>query len=76
MARSSRAKLSPRASAGSAPFHARSKGLSSDADANVGQAIGGLGISEEEDEITLYAEEPVVEKRAVPRSACASASRP
>ena len=36
-------------------------------DANVGQAMDGPAISEEEHEVTLYAEEPVVEKRAVPK---------
>ena len=36
-------------------------------DANVGAAMDGPAISEEEHEVTLYAEEPVVEKRAVPK---------
>jgi uncharacterized protein (TIGR02271 family) len=36
-------------------------------DANVGQATDGPAISEEEHEVTLHAEEPVVEKRAVPK---------
>ena len=36
-------------------------------DANVGQTMDGPAISEEEHEVTLYAEEPVVEKRAVPK---------
>ncbi|HSD80599.1 MAG TPA: PRC and DUF2382 domain-containing protein [Solirubrobacteraceae bacterium] len=36
-------------------------------DANVGQAMDGPEISEEEHEVTLHAEEPVVEKRAVPK---------
>lgn len=36
-------------------------------DANVGQAMDGPAISEEEHEVTLRAEEPVVEKRVVPQ---------
>ena len=36
-------------------------------DANVGDATAGPEISEEEHEVTLHAEEPVVEKRAVPK---------
>jgi uncharacterized protein (TIGR02271 family) len=36
-------------------------------DANVGSATDGPAISEEEHEVTLHAEEPVVEKRAVPK---------
>ena len=36
-------------------------------DANVGDAMDGPAISEEEHEVTLYAEEPVVEKRVVPK---------
>jgi uncharacterized protein (TIGR02271 family) len=36
-------------------------------DANVGQATDGPAISEEEHEVTLHADEPVVEKRAVPK---------
>jgi uncharacterized protein (TIGR02271 family) len=36
-------------------------------DANVGDAMGGPAISEEEHEVVLHAEEPVVEKRAVPK---------
>src|SRR3954453_7959000 len=36
-------------------------------DANVGNATDGPAISEEEHEVTLHAEEPVVEKRAVPK---------
>jgi uncharacterized protein (TIGR02271 family) len=36
-------------------------------DANVDQALDGPAISEEEHEVTLHAEEPVVEKRAVPK---------
>ncbi len=36
-------------------------------DANVGAATDGPAISEEEHEVTLHAEEPVVEKRAVPK---------
>jgi uncharacterized protein (TIGR02271 family) len=36
-------------------------------EANVGQATSGPAISEEEHEVTLHAEEPVVEKRAVPK---------
>jgi uncharacterized protein (TIGR02271 family) len=36
-------------------------------DANVGAATDGPEISEEEHEVTLHAEEPVVEKRAVPK---------
>ena len=36
-------------------------------DANVEQATSGPEISEEEHEVTLHAEEPVVEKRAVPK---------
>jgi uncharacterized protein (TIGR02271 family) len=36
-------------------------------DANVDAATSGPEISEEEHEITLHAEEPVVEKRAVPK---------
>ena len=36
-------------------------------DANVDDAIDGPDISEEEHEVTLRAEEPVVEKRAVPK---------
>ncbi|MGR6966538.1 DUF2382 domain-containing protein [Geodermatophilus sp. URMC 61] len=35
-------------------------------DANVGQALDGPAISEEEHEVTLHAERPVVEKEAVP----------
>jgi uncharacterized protein (TIGR02271 family) len=35
-------------------------------DANVGQALDGPAISEEEHEVTLYAEQPVIEKEAVP----------
>ncbi len=36
-------------------------------DANVGNAMDGPAISEEEHEVTLHAEEPVVEKRVVPK---------
>jgi uncharacterized protein (TIGR02271 family) len=36
-------------------------------DANVDQATDGPAISEEEHEVTLHAEEPVVEKRTVPK---------
>jgi uncharacterized protein (TIGR02271 family) len=36
-------------------------------DGNVGQAMDGPAISEEEHEVTLHAEEPVVEKRVVPK---------
>jgi uncharacterized protein (TIGR02271 family) len=36
-------------------------------DANVGDATTGPDISEEEHEVTLHSEEPVVEKRAVPK---------
>ena len=36
-------------------------------DANVGQATSGPDLSEEEHEVTLRAEEPVVEKRVVPK---------
>jgi uncharacterized protein (TIGR02271 family) len=36
-------------------------------DANAGQALDGPDISEEEHEVTLHAEEPVVETRAVPK---------
>jgi uncharacterized protein (TIGR02271 family) len=36
-------------------------------DANVGAATDGPAISEEEHEVTLHAEEPVVEKRVVPK---------
>jgi uncharacterized protein (TIGR02271 family) len=36
-------------------------------DANVGRATDGPEISEEEHEVTLHAEEPVVEKRVVPK---------
>jgi uncharacterized protein (TIGR02271 family) len=36
-------------------------------DANVDQALDGPEISEEEHEVTLHAEEPVVEKRVVPK---------
>src|SRR4051812_41482149 len=36
-------------------------------DANAGQALDGPAISEEEHEVVLHAEEPVVEKRAVPK---------
>jgi uncharacterized protein (TIGR02271 family) len=36
-------------------------------DANVDDALDGPAISEEEHEITLHSEEPVVEKRAVPK---------
>jgi uncharacterized protein (TIGR02271 family) len=36
-------------------------------DANAGQALDGPEISEEEHEVTLHTEEPVVEKRAVPK---------
>jgi uncharacterized protein (TIGR02271 family) len=36
-------------------------------DGNVGDAMDGPAISEEEHEVTLHAEEPVVEKRAVPK---------
>jgi uncharacterized protein (TIGR02271 family) len=36
-------------------------------DANADQALDGPEISEEEHEVTLHAEEPVVEKRAVPK---------
>ncbi len=36
-------------------------------DANVGQATDGPAISEDEHEVVLHAEEPVVEKRAVPK---------
>ena len=35
-------------------------------DANVGAAMDGPAISEEEHEVTLHAERPVVEKEAVP----------
>ena len=34
---------------------------------NAGAATDGPAISEEEHEVTLYAEEPVVEKRVVPK---------
>jgi uncharacterized protein (TIGR02271 family) len=40
-------------------------------DANLDAATGGPAISEEEHEVTLHEEEPVVEKRAVPRERCA-----
>jgi uncharacterized protein (TIGR02271 family) len=36
-------------------------------DANRDQALSGADISEEEHEVVLHAEEPVVEKRAVPK---------
>jgi uncharacterized protein (TIGR02271 family) len=36
-------------------------------DANVGDAMDGPAISEEEHEVVLYEEEPVVDKRAVPK---------
>jgi uncharacterized protein (TIGR02271 family) len=36
-------------------------------DANIDEALDGPEISEEEHEVTLHAEEPVVEKRAVPK---------
>jgi uncharacterized protein (TIGR02271 family) len=36
-------------------------------DANVGQAMDGPEISEEEHEVVLHEEEPVVEKRTVPK---------
>jgi uncharacterized protein (TIGR02271 family) len=36
-------------------------------DANAGDALDGPEISEEEHEVTLHAEEPVVEKRTVPK---------
>jgi uncharacterized protein (TIGR02271 family) len=36
-------------------------------DANAGDALDGPAISEEEHEVTLHTEEPVVEKRAVPK---------
>ncbi len=36
-------------------------------DGNVERALDGPEISEEEHEVTLHAEEPVVEKRAVPK---------
>ena len=36
-------------------------------DANVGDAMAGPAISEEEHEVTLHEEEVVVEKRAVPK---------
>src|SRR5215211_4035622 len=36
-------------------------------DANVDEALDGPAISEEEHEVTLHTEEPVVEKRAVPK---------
>jgi uncharacterized protein (TIGR02271 family) len=36
-------------------------------DANIGDAMGGPEISEEEHEVILHAEEPVVEKRVVPK---------
>jgi uncharacterized protein (TIGR02271 family) len=36
-------------------------------DANLGEATSGPAISEEDHEVTLHEEEPVVEKRAVPR---------
>jgi uncharacterized protein (TIGR02271 family) len=36
-------------------------------DANAGDALDGPAISEEEHEVVLHAEEPVVEKRAVPK---------
>ncbi|HEV2774155.1 MAG TPA: PRC and DUF2382 domain-containing protein [Solirubrobacteraceae bacterium] len=36
-------------------------------DANIGAATDGPSISEEEHEVTLYAEEPVIEKRVVPQ---------
>ncbi|HYX96082.1 MAG TPA: YsnF/AvaK domain-containing protein, partial [Geodermatophilus sp.] len=35
-------------------------------DANIGNAMDGPAISEEEHEVTLHAERPVVEKEAVP----------
>jgi uncharacterized protein (TIGR02271 family) len=36
-------------------------------DANADRALDGPDISEEEHEVTLHAEEPVVEKRTVPK---------
>jgi uncharacterized protein (TIGR02271 family) len=36
-------------------------------DANVDEALDGPAISEEEHEVTLHTEEPVVEKRVVPK---------
>jgi uncharacterized protein (TIGR02271 family) len=36
-------------------------------DANIGDATSGPELSEEEHEVTLYAEEPVVQKRVVPK---------
>jgi uncharacterized protein (TIGR02271 family) len=36
-------------------------------DANAGEALDGPEISEEEHEVTLHTEEPVVEKRTVPK---------
>ena len=36
-------------------------------DGNVDQALDGPAISEEEHEVTLHAEEPVAEKRTVPK---------
>jgi stress response protein YsnF len=36
-------------------------------DANAGRAVDGPEISEEEHEVTLHTEEPVVEKRTVPK---------
>jgi uncharacterized protein (TIGR02271 family) len=36
-------------------------------DANAGQALDGPAISEEEHEVVLHEQEPVVEKRAVPK---------
>jgi uncharacterized protein (TIGR02271 family) len=36
-------------------------------DGNVGDALDGPAISEEEHEVTLHAEEPIVEKRVVPK---------
>jgi uncharacterized protein (TIGR02271 family) len=36
-------------------------------DANIDEAMDGPAISEEEHEVVLHAEEPVVEKRAVPK---------
>ena len=45
-------------------------------DANVDRATDGPSISEEEHEVVLHEEEVVAEKRACPRSACASTRTP
>jgi uncharacterized protein YrrD len=51
-------------------------GTKATTDANIGAATSGPEISEEEHEVVLHEEEPVVEKRVVPGSRSGSARKP